>query len=77
MNRIVLCLSILALFGCVAKAHESMAPRTLIVKTGRILDAKSETHLDRAANLIEGDRVKELGQPSEVQAHAPAGTAQI
>lgn len=75
MNRLALCLSAFVLFSGVTLAQDPAAPRNLVVRTGRILDVKTGTYLNSAAIHVEGDRVREIGPASEVQAHAPKGAA--
>jgi imidazolonepropionase-like amidohydrolase len=53
-------------------AAQSPAPVTL-VKAGRLLDPRTGTVLSPAAVLIEDGKIKEVGPPARVQAHAPAG----
>ena len=42
----------------------------MLLKAGRLLDPRSGNILSPAAVLIEGDRIKEVGPPTQVQAHA-------
>src|SRR5882724_6298051 len=44
-----------------------------LVKAGRLLDPRTGNVLSPAAVLIENGRIKEVGSPSQVQAHASAG----
>jgi imidazolonepropionase-like amidohydrolase len=57
-------------------AAQSPSPTTL-VKTGRLLDPRSGNVLSPAAVLIENGKIKDVGSPSNVQAHAPAGAKAI
>src|SRR5215472_392856 len=57
-------------------AAQSPSPTTL-VKAGRLLDPRTGNVLSPAAVLIENDKIKEVGTPSNVQAHAPAGAKAI
>jgi imidazolonepropionase-like amidohydrolase len=52
------------------------SPGTL-VKANRLLDPRSGNVLSPAAVLIENDKIKEVGPPSQVQAKAPAGARTI
>lgn len=45
----------------------------VVVRAGRLLDPRSGAVLSPAAVLIENDRVKEVGEPSQVQGHTPSG----
>jgi imidazolonepropionase-like amidohydrolase len=44
-----------------------------VLKAGRLLDPRSGNVLSPAAVLIEGGKIKEVGSPSQVQGHVPAG----
>jgi imidazolonepropionase-like amidohydrolase len=57
------------------KAQPS-APETLI-KAARLLDPRTGNVLSPAAVLIEGNKIKEVGSPSKVEPHAPAGVKTI
>lgn len=56
---------------------EADPPSTLLVKTGRLLDVRTGHYVEGAGVLIEGDRITEVGRATEVEAHAPKGTAVI
>jgi imidazolonepropionase-like amidohydrolase len=55
-------------------AAQSPAP-IVVVKAGRLLDPRTGNVLSPAAVLIEGDKIKEVGSPSQV--HVPAGAKTI
>jgi len=78
LNRIFLPLaaSFLVLFSTGQLAAQSPAPITL-VKAGRLLDPRTGNVLSPAAVLIENGKIKEVGLPSQVQAHAPTGVKTI
>src|SRR6476646_8170483 len=57
-------------------ASQLPSPGTL-VKANRLLDPRSGNVLSPAAVLIENDKIKEVGPPSQVQAKAPAGARTI
>ena len=65
-----------AIFVASQLAAQSPAPATL-VKAGRLLDPRTGNVLSPAAVLIENGKIKEVGSPSNVQAHAPAGAKAI
>src|SRR5438874_750032 len=73
--RTFLVLAVL-LFAAERVTAEAPASNTL-VRAGRLLDPRSGNVLSPAAVLIEGGRIKEVGPPSQVQAHAPAGVKTI
>ncbi len=50
---------------------------TTLVRAGRLLDPRTGNVLSPAAVLIEGGKIKELGAPTQVQAHVPAGAKTI
>jgi len=68
--------SFLVLYSTGQLAAQSPAPITL-VKAGRLLDPRTGNVLSPAAVLIENGKIKEVGLPSRVQAHAPAGVKTI
>src|SRR5437016_501957 len=73
--RTFLVLAVL-LFAAERVTAEAPASNTL-VRAGRLLDPRSRNVLSPAAVLIEGGRIKEVGPPSQVQGHAPAGVKTI
>ena len=62
---------VLLLISTAQVAAQSPAPLTLI-KAGRLLDPRTGNVLSPAAVLVEAGRIKEVGAPALVQAHAPA-----
>ena len=50
---------------------ESKLPAAVVVKARRLLDVRRGAYLDNAALWIEGERVKEVGSATDIQAHAP------
>jgi imidazolonepropionase-like amidohydrolase len=52
-------------------------PQTVLVKAGRLVDARAGAVLTNQAILIEGERIKELGPAGAVAGHAPAGAKVI
>src|SRR6478609_4889718 len=64
------------IFAATQLAAQSPSQRTL-VKAGRLLDPRTGNVLSPAAVLIENGKIKEVGLPSQVQAHAPAGVKTI
>ena len=73
---LLLAASCSALFASGQLAAQTSAFVTL-VKAGRLLDPKTGNVLSPAAVLIEEGKIKEVGPPSQVQAHAPAGAKTI
>src|SRR5579872_1647676 len=68
--------------GCLAlwSAGQVMgqsAPTLTVVQAQRLLDPRSGTVLSPAAVLIENDKIKEVGSPALVQAHASARATTI
>ncbi len=47
------------------------AQTTVVVKASRLLDVRKGIYVENAAIWIDGDRIKEAGRASDVQAHAP------
>src|SRR3989442_11569045 len=64
------------LFSIGQIAAHSSAPVTL-VRASRLLDPRTGNVLSPAAVLIENGKIKEVGAPSQVQAHAPVGVQTI
>lgn len=60
-----------ALHFAVAQKVEPQGPASILLKAARLLDVHKGTYIDGAAMWIEGDRIKEVGKASEIQAHAP------
>jgi len=65
-----------SLFSIGQLAAPSPAPVTL-VKASRLLDPRTGNVLSPAAVLIENGKIKEVGPPARVEAHAPAGVKTI
>src|SRR5215471_298293 len=58
--------------------HAGQSPtRLTLVTARRLLDPRTGNLLSPAAVLIEAGRIKEVGAPSQLQAHAPTGVATI
>jgi imidazolonepropionase-like amidohydrolase len=75
-NFLLLAASLFTLFSSGQVAAQAPAPATL-VKAGRLLDSRTGNVLSPAAVLIEDGKIKEVGAPSQVQPHAPAGVKTI
>jgi imidazolonepropionase-like amidohydrolase len=73
---LLLAASFSALFSSEQLAAQSPASVTL-VKAGRLLDPKTGNVLSPAAVLIENGKIKEVGPPAQVQAHAPTDVKTI
>jgi imidazolonepropionase-like amidohydrolase len=61
-------------FGMVAFAQsppEGSTPASIVVKAAKLLDVRKGGYVENAAVWIEGDRIKEVGSASDIQAHAP------
>ena len=58
------------IFAATQLVAQSPSPTTLL-KAGRLLDPRTGNVLSPAAVLIENDKIKEVGPPAQVQAHAP------
>ncbi|MBI3652011.1 MAG: amidohydrolase family protein [Acidobacteria bacterium] len=56
---------------------QSPAQEVTLVKAGQLLDVKSGRMLANQAILIEGERIKEVGDAATVSAHAPASARVI
>jgi imidazolonepropionase-like amidohydrolase len=73
------CIIVAALFAGLFPSGRlaAQAPTLTLVKTGRLLDPHTGNVLSPAAVLIENGKIKEVGSPSNVLAHAPAGAKAI
>jgi imidazolonepropionase-like amidohydrolase len=60
------------LFSIGQFAAQSPTPLTLL-KAGHLLDSRTGNVLSPAAVLIENGKIKEVGSPTQLQAHTPAG----
>ena len=64
---------LLALCSIRSYAQETQPgqPVSLVVKARKLLDVRQGTYIENAAIWVEGERIKEVGRISEIQAHAP------
>lgn len=72
----LLAASLFALFVAQGLAAQAPASAT-IVRANRLLDPRTGNVLTPAAVLIEGNKIKEVGSPSQIQGHAPAAAKTI
>jgi len=68
--RIRIFLSLAVLLFAAGHVAAQKPALTILIKAGRLIDPKTGNVLSPAAVLIEGDRIKEVGPPTQVQAHA-------
>jgi imidazolonepropionase-like amidohydrolase len=73
---LLLAATVLALVSTGTLSAQTSAPVTL-VKAGRLLDPRTGNVLSPAAVLLEGGKIKQVGSPSQLQDHAPAGLKTI
>jgi imidazolonepropionase-like amidohydrolase len=66
----------LAPFSIAQLAAQSPAV-VILVKASRLLDPRTGNVLSPAAVLIEEGKIKEVGSPSQLQAHSPAGVKTV
>lgn len=52
-------------------------PASVVVKAGRLLDMAKGNYIENAAVWVEGERIKEVGAASDVEAHAPKSAKRI
>jgi imidazolonepropionase-like amidohydrolase len=69
---LLLAMLVFALFSVGQLLAQSPTVVTL-VKAGRLLDPRTGNVLSPAAVLTENGKIKEVGSPAQMQAHAPAG----
>jgi imidazolonepropionase-like amidohydrolase len=63
---------------CASGQLAAQAPAVVIlVKASRLLDPRTGNVLSPAGVLIEDGKIKEVGSPSQLQAHAPAGVKTV
>ena len=67
--RIRIFLSLAVLLFAAGHVAAQKPALTILIKAGRLIDPKTGNVLSPAAVLIEGDRIKEVGPPTQVQAH--------
>jgi imidazolonepropionase-like amidohydrolase len=77
-NWLILAALISSPEASLTRAQQSQpTPPSILVKAGRLLDPRTGNVLSPAAVLIEDGKIKEVGPPSQVQAHVPSGTKTI
>jgi hypothetical protein len=67
---------LVAVVSAVHTPAQSAVPVTLI-QASRLLDPRTGNVLSPAGVLIEDGKIKEVGSPSQLQAHAPAGVKTV
>jgi len=72
---VLMLLSLSSVFAC-AQTTEPEA-KSILLKADRMLDVRTGKYVAHAGVLVENDKIKEAGPLTEVQAHAPKGTAII
>jgi imidazolonepropionase-like amidohydrolase len=77
-NWLVLAVLIFSRVASVTRAQQSQPTLPpILVKASRLLDPRTGNVLSPAAVFIEGNRIKEVGPPAQVQAMAPKGVKTI
>jgi imidazolonepropionase-like amidohydrolase len=73
MNTRAFVLSLILLLPATLAGAQSKPepPASVLVKAGKVLDVQKGSYVENAAIWIEGERIKEVGRASDVQAHAP------
>src|SRR5438067_6340166 len=77
MKQIRNFLSLAVLLFAAGQAAAEVPASNTLVKAGRLLDPRSGDVVSPAAVLIQEGKIKEVGSPSQVQGHAPAGVKTI
>src|ERR1700720_1653864 len=68
-NRLVLAVFISSMVASATRAQQSQpTPPPILVKASRLLDPRTGNVLAPAAALIEGDKIKQVGSPSQISA---------
>jgi imidazolonepropionase-like amidohydrolase len=75
LGRLLIILFSLASISVYISAAAYTQPRSALIKAGRLIDVRAARVLNSQAILIEGERIKEIGPLSEIQARA--GNAQV
>jgi len=72
------CIIVAALFAGLLPSGRlaAQAPTLTLVKAGRLIDPRTGNGLSPAAVLLESSKIKEVGQPTQVQAHASGNVRQ-
>jgi hypothetical protein len=63
--------AVLLLFSGTVLCGQSASKRSVLMKAGVLFEARSGRMLSNQAILIEGDRIKEVGDAAAVVKHAP------
>ncbi len=73
MKRWILGWLVSSLFisACAAQGNTGMAPMVVAVKAGRVLDVRTGKYLEKQMIWIEGDRIKRIGDESELAGQLP------
>jgi len=70
---LVIAVVISSIVASATRAQQSQPTvRPILVKATRLLDPRTGNLLSPAAVLIEGNKIKEVGPPSQIQAHIPS-----
>src|SRR4051794_16757211 len=77
MRWIMLSAALFSALLFVGPAQAQSAAGVQLIEAGRLLDPKTGTALSPAAVLVEGGKIKEVGAPRLLEAHAPAGVRKI
>src|SRR5215472_12422537 len=62
---------LLVLAGSAAAQSQPQPSPAVVIKSSRILDVRKGNYIENAAIWIEADRIKEIGEASEIQSRAP------
>jgi len=80
MKTCVAAVSSSLVFSCLLAMGQSTEPKpavSVVVRAAKVLDVRKGIYIENAALWIEGDRIKEVGAASEIQAHAPKNARRI
>ena len=78
MKRILFALIVVSfLLPSLTPAQTTSAPRTTLIKAGKLIDVRGGRVLENQGILIEGQRIKAVGPLAEVQKNAPASAGVI
>jgi len=74
MKYLRIFIALLSLAGSLVQAQQSSTslPSSVVIKAGKILDVRTGDYLDHQAIWVEGDRIKAIGDASQLQSRVPS-----
>ena len=75
IHKLFLLLAVMLLSLCTGSAQQQSGTPITLVKAGRLLDPRTGNVISPAAVLIDGERIKQVGNASQIS--APPGTRTV